>query len=310
MDFLPPGNCSLFAYPLTDNSGLGNILFPWARAVIWAQKWGARLVKPAWGQIRIGPFLRGDRDKRRYGKQFTGGDCVSGLAKRILLATSQVVSEDQVASLTPARRLVVTFKGMRNRFVDLLGSEQVVRESLLQIINPALIPRRPASPIAIHVRRGDFIPPANADELRAGNHNRLIPDEWYIAVLRNIRSALGENVPATVYSDAKPKLLEQILSQPNTVCKSSGVAVTDLLELAGSGVLIASASTFSEWASYLGQMPVIWYEGQLRTQLYRGTSSAGLETEATPDGSLDQAWLKKLNTEGSLRNPIAHQGTT
>ena len=41
-----------------------------------------------------------------------------------------------------------------------------------------------------------------------------------------------------------------------------------MLALSQSQILIASASTFSKWASYLGRMPTVWYPGVHRHALF------------------------------------------
>jgi hypothetical protein len=51
---------------------------------------------------------------------------------------------------------------------------------------------------------------------------------------------------------------------------SFGSAIADLWALSNANVLVASGSTFSMWASYLGRMPVIWHPGQLSCPLYGG----------------------------------------
>jgi len=40
-----------------------------------------------------------------------------------------------------------------------------------------------------------------------------------------------------------------------------------MIALSTAKVLVSSASTFSMWASFLGQMPTIWFPGQLRQKL-------------------------------------------
>ena len=40
-----------------------------------------------------------------------------------------------------------------------------------------------------------------------------------------------------------------------------------MLALSRCKVLVSSASTFSMWASFLGQTPTIWFPGQMRQKL-------------------------------------------
>ena len=46
--------------------GLGNLLFPFARAIIYSNKNNIPLINPTWPNIKVGPVLRNERDKRFY----------------------------------------------------------------------------------------------------------------------------------------------------------------------------------------------------------------------------------------------------
>ncbi|MDP5015756.1 MAG: hypothetical protein NWQ43_00310, partial [Dolichospermum sp.] len=51
-------------------SGLGNMLLVWARAILFAEFNGLPVLSPNWNEVRIGPWLRGERTKRYYGNLF------------------------------------------------------------------------------------------------------------------------------------------------------------------------------------------------------------------------------------------------
>lgn len=51
------------------------------------------------------------------------------------------------------------------------------------------------------------------------------------------------------------------------VLRVGGNGLGNLL-LTWAKLLVASHSTFSMWASFLGRMPVIWYRGKLECRLY------------------------------------------
>jgi len=48
---------SLFALPIVGRAGLGNMLFPWARAEIFAKRFNARVLRPSWNTVRPGPYF-------------------------------------------------------------------------------------------------------------------------------------------------------------------------------------------------------------------------------------------------------------
>ena len=47
-------------------AGLGNILFPWATAIVYAKIHNLTRLQTTWKNLKIGTFLRKDRDKRIY----------------------------------------------------------------------------------------------------------------------------------------------------------------------------------------------------------------------------------------------------
>src|SRR5689334_20396259 len=74
--------------------GLGNLLFPWARCVVACRDRHLIPVAPTWPQIKLGPWLRGELDKRTYAGLFLPrvGE-VSGIRKMRLLISARRVPE-------------------------------------------------------------------------------------------------------------------------------------------------------------------------------------------------------------------------
>ena len=66
-------------------AGLGNILLPWATAIVYAKTHNLTRLQTTWKNLKIGTFLRKERDKRMYFDLFTGKDGVGGLKKFLLL---------------------------------------------------------------------------------------------------------------------------------------------------------------------------------------------------------------------------------
>ena len=74
-------------------------------------------------------------------------------------------------------------------------------------------------------------------------------------------------MPIYIFSDAENTELEEILDIDNCKRAYFGSAISDMIALSRCKVLVSSASTFSMWASFLGQMPTIWFPGQMRQKL-------------------------------------------
>lgn len=253
-----------FLFPDVGNAGLGNMLFPWARAVVYKERHQQLLINPTWWRFRIGPYLRNENDKRRYHLLFQPGHNIHGLRKLVLLNRFPHIAEDA----PPQTAGIRYFSGMLNKFDPLLGHHELIKNELLSIIRPRY--QNQTQPfteyIGLHIRRGDYhVTGHNEERLRNGQY-AIIPLRWYIQVVTNLRSELGDSYPLVVFSDGNRTELSEILSLPNTQL-SRGSAIEDILGLSKARYLVTSASTFSMWASFLGQRPTIWYPGQLKAML-------------------------------------------
>ncbi|WP_457598124.1 alpha-1,2-fucosyltransferase [Hydrogenimonas sp.] len=264
--------------------GLGNLLFPWARSVAFAKKHGLPRISSTWRTVKIGPLLRGEFDKRAYSDLFDERQ-ISGIEKFFLLNFGEKVKEEdalKALEVKSQRPKVILFEGMERLFKPILEDHAVIKEELLKMVfdhHKNAAERFKADGISVHIRMGDFSIPPSEEHLREGHWNYRLPLRWYISVIEKIRNAAGSSIPVYIFSDGSDEELKEILDLPNTEKVFFGSAIGDMLALSRSRVLVASASTFSMWASYLGRMPVIWYPGLHRMKLYLDT--------ATFEGTLD-----------------------
>src|SRR5437879_3507354 len=126
---------SLFAFPVVGRAGLGNMLFPWARAEIFARRTGARILKPIWTTVRIGPYLRRETEKRNYFGFFEAPEHLEGISRIMPLLTGNRVPEaeaERAMSKDGARHRpqVVVFKGLDQYFTPLLSEHGFIRDRL------------------------------------------------------------------------------------------------------------------------------------------------------------------------------------
>lgn len=254
--------------------GLGNLLFPWARAVVFSKKYNLPRISSTWRTVKLGPLLRGEFDKRVYSDLFQE-KTISGIRKFFLLNFGEKIPETLANQTTVSnnhRPKIIIFKGMDGLFQPILNDHETVKTELYDMVfehhkNAAM--HFPADGISIHIRMGDFSIPPNEKFLREGHWNYRLPIKWYIAVIEKIRAEIGSNLPVYVFSDGTDEELSEIFKLPHVQRAFFGSAIGDMLALSKSRILVASASTFSMWASYLGRMPVIWYPGLHRMKLYK-----------------------------------------
>jgi len=250
--FVSLGKMESFGFRL-GGAGLGNILFPWASALVYAKKHNCQRIQTTWKNLKIGTFLRKERDKRMYFDLFTGRDGIGGFKKFFLLNFNNKVKR---------------FSGMNDLFSPFKNEQAFVKQELLKIINPYHLDKANkfnANSIGIHIRMGDFENPENEQTLRDGAWNYRLPMKWYLNIIKKLREQT--NLPIYIFSDAKDDDLKELLQLENCKRAYFGSAISDMMALSKCKVLVSSASTFSMWASFLGQMPTIWFPGQMRHKL-------------------------------------------
>lgn len=262
-------------------AGLGNILFPWAKAIIYAKKYNLKRIQTTWKNIKIGPFIRGERDNRMYFNLFSGSDGITGIKKFLLLNFSNKVK---------------VFSGMDGLFETFINDRNFILSELLKIINPSYlqkVSRFNHNSIAIHIRMGDFEVVEDENKLRSGHWNCRLPFKWYKCMIDKIRKE--SSLPIYIFSDASNEELGEILELEDCQRMDLGSSISDMLALSHARVLIASASTFSMWASFLGQNPTIWFPGQMRQKLI--TNTLVFEGEIDYDDRLDESLIEVLRND-------------
>jgi hypothetical protein len=220
--------------------GLGNRLYPWARCHVFSVQQGVPMLAPRWWwPPRVRPLLKEIPPAVEFpGHLYVRGmralpEYIGGARRMLIEATS------------PGD--INVFRGEGVRLQDLHGHEDLLHHALRRISTAR--PSLPAKYIAMHVRRGDF-----SDAART-------PLEWFVSALRAVRNATSPAVPAVIVSDGLERDLSVLRNEPNVQLVRTHVPLGDLLVLAAGRVLLASGSSFSAWASFLGGMPTVAQPG-------------------------------------------------
>ena len=268
--------------------GLANCLFPWARCAVASKRYGLERIASTWPQLCHRQWLRWDRDKRCYFGLFDeGDDVIRGPRKIGLLAAKPRINEhDFLADPAKYSDGVVVFSGIDGYFQDLLGEHEEVRRMLIAATKPGhkrALERDAAPEIFVHIRYGDAVPAdtPKGRSLKIRYHLRQ-PMSWFIHVVNELRGQVGACVPVRVFSDASDAELGPLLALSEVTRMTFGSSIADLLALSTAKVLVASGSTFSMWASYLGRMPVIWPAGQRRQRLHGSAWEYEIELDHDP----------------------------
>lgn len=287
--------------------GLGNCLFSWARAMVFARRNNLSIIDPTWPNISIGAMVRNQADKRYYGNLFKPLEhSITGIKKWLLLFLSKKVWSDSAGQLLGPgdcrHSVVYFFKGMDNYFADIIRDHAFVKQMLIDsaCTVPSVVLGASRQPfIAVHVRLGDFAKTKSSDFIKSGASNLRVPLVWYSNCINAVRKHYYAEMPVMIFSDGTDSELKPLLELPSTVRVNRNSALTDLFLLSRATILIASGSSYSMWASFLGRMPVIWHPGQLKQRLYY--ENAGYEIEFDGQGDLPDSFDVSLLTAHSKR---------
>lgn len=287
--------------------GLGNMLFPVARCVVFARRLGLKVISPTWTSIRLGPILRNEKDKRFYSGLFKDELGISGLRKALILNAAQFLPESEEAvrealRKNEARPRVVVFKGMEGWFSAFLEEHEFVRSELLRIVRPEQLARLEGftgEGIGVHVRLGDFLqaPEPGSGPLLA---NRRTPMSWYVETIAKVRRFLGRDVKVFLFSDGRDEELSELLALPEVRRVHFGSAISDILALSRCRLLMVSGgSSFGMWAGYLGRGPGVWYPSHHAKKIYPDEGlfwdglGAGEELPALLKANLEKSFLAR-----------------
>lgn len=275
-------------------AGLGNILFAYARAAVYAEKNGCRLIWPTWPSIKLGPFLRRESDKRFYGDLFENRcGAVGGLEKAFRLFTTSHWKEKDAWSLSGMDGVTIVFEGLDGCFEPIRYDYEWVKENLfanLKEKNRAALQYDFTNSIGVHIRLGDFFR-ATEEEVRAGRHDSSLPIEWYRRIICQVLRYAGEDKKVYIFSDGTEEELAPVLEIPQTHRLTFGTSVADIVALSRVPLLVASGSSFSMWARYLGRMSCICYTNQKKQEILT-PEEAGFEYETT--GEIEEEIGQKI----------------
>jgi hypothetical protein len=258
-----------FGFFRSPGPGLGNLLFPVARALIGAEKSNGTFIYPTIRQVKLGTFLRRERDKRTYGGEFRGRNLFEW-KYWVYSKFAASISEDSLVK--EPHREIVTYEGLGSFFHDLVGHEPLIRawidKTSLHNIHDYSV-----CDVAVHIRLGDF---ADADKGSKGFSVRT-PFEWYLNALGVVfkRASLSSNTKIEIFTDSDHGVIRSGLNLPNVVFDTSPSAIEAVIKMSKAKYLITSKSTFSMWAAFLGDSQCIW-NAELGVEEYYPISSRDL----------------------------------
>ena len=258
---MPSGRFSTddsFVLARLPRAGLGNKLFVWAEALVFARLNGLPLVVAGWCQPQVRHWWRSG-DLRFYWNYLKPWQELSRWRQWQLRRTGTVVRQPPIEALPalPQGTLFefATIPHWKTCFEALVPHRELIRSELLKHLTHARqreIAAVPKPVICAQVRLGDFRP-LRANEQFSHVGGVRTPMDYFVSMVEEIRRLRGADVPVTVVSDGRPQELEPLLRLPNTWHHRGRTSIADLMLMAHSQLLICSAgSTYSQWGGFLG----------------------------------------------------------
>lgn len=310
-----PAPVNLYALPVIGRAGLGNSLFPWARAEVFARRCDVPILAPYWGKFRAGPYLRREPEKRRYSAMFRAEHHVRGFQRLVIAALGRRVMAEQARevprSRVPVWPRVVEFEGIGDLFEPLSGEHDFIRRRLWEMTRPVYRPDADQNGrryVAMHVRRGDITRQGFSD-LELDEVKQYTPLPWFEAMTRAVRRVDAlRSLPIVVFTDGSPDEVEPLCRVDGVRLQRASAPIADLWALAGAGLLFASGySTFGMWASFLGGMPTVYAPGKIQQRVLVGRPHA-VEIELKQGEDLPQNVLARLEESTSRIVPSRAEG--
>jgi len=237
--------------------GLGHSLESYSRAFVYYASGVAEFIHPNWFKVRIGPYLRGEKDKRNYWYMIKtpkkwGLHPINNWRR----FTHRVVIENKFNPNDNGQFLIVKDEGPHS-FPHIQPYKQQFMEALVSISRYKINSKLKSPTIGIFHRSGDFLkywqPKYGSNEYKRRTHGYgYIPPEYAAEALIKCRKIAGWDVPAVLSTDAYDKEIECILSLGNVTLSRSDSALANMLEMRHHDVLIVGTSSYGHWSFFLG----------------------------------------------------------
>lgn len=269
-------------------AGLGNQLFPLMKALVFANLNNLPLVVTHYHQLKIGPYLRGEKTKRNYQNYFSFQKGIFGERMDRLKVRPgnyhRFVEEPELKQIS-SKATLYCFQQIphwKDYFGGLKKHRELVIELFYKILTPKIKERLnylPSPEIGIHIRMGDFRKLLENEAFSQAGAVRT-PQSFFVDTIQLLRSFSASPNKVSIFTDGRANEMKEILSLTDTTIVEGNADIVDLLQLSRSKVIVASAgSTFSYWAGFLSDSPVLFhpdhpYNIRLEKTYFEGTPQA------------------------------------
>jgi Glycosyl transferase family 11 len=250
-------------------AGLGNQLFPIMKAFVFGRLNNLEVIVTGYHWLKLGPYLRKEKTKRRYYGYFNFQKTWIGeqFDKRKIKKSEKrgVVLEPplQVMELSAIENESFEFSeppSYRDFFAGLNLNRSLTKEIFWELLNDSIkkkLENEKSPCIGVHIRMGDYPNLKPGEDFRHVGQVRT-PEKYFIDVIQNIREVHGSSLPVTIFTDGFRNEFEHLFTLENISMSQGNPDIVDMVLLSRSEIIVtAKGSTFSYWAGFLSDVPVI-----------------------------------------------------
>jgi hypothetical protein len=287
-------------------AGLGNQLFPLMHAAVFAQINNLPLLVVGYHQFKIGPYLRREKSKRKYKGFFKFEKNIFSafldeLKVNKILKSCDVVHEPALLAISPDEKIrkVFFFEKMptyHDYFIYLKPHRNLVINLINELISDRILKNVKDIPhfeIGVHIRMGDFRK-LNVGEEFKGGHVRT-PESYFVNIINGIKEIVGYDIKVNLFTDGYRDEFETILDIKKIEMVEGNNDLVDMLLLSKTKIIVISTgSTFSYWAGFLSNAPMIMHPDHIHSRV-----RALNDNDTIFEGSYEEAkcWLKLMKDE-------------
>lgn len=234
-------------------SGLGNKFLTWSKGVVFGHINQLPIYTINWYHIHKGAILRNEKTKRWYKGNFVDLPFLKTIEIFVKHFFYQRTIEPNFLRIFEHKRNTIfefnSVPAHTDYFFGLREHRGIIIDSLRREISSSVwneLSKKRTPIIGVHIRRGDL------------PKKELTSSQDFINIILTIRRIVGRDLLVTVFSDARRSELSDILSLPNVTLSEEGSDILEMLLLSRSKVIVTSfASTFSYWAGFISDSPMI-----------------------------------------------------
>ena len=252
-------------------AGLGNMLFPLMKALVFGRINDLPVFVTGYHRIRIGPYIRAEKSKRKYGNSFTFqknpfGE-LSDILKLKALRNYDVVNEPSLdkVELNTHKKTIYKYYSIphwADYFKELRAHRPLVIKIMGEIVRPELrerINKLPSPLIGVHIRMGDFRALRQGEKFNEAGNVRT-PEMYFQEVIQSIRNVNGSNLPVTIFTNGFSNEFKTLLTLDRVIMVEGNRDIEDMILLSKSKIIVTSAgSTFGYWAGFLSDAPIVMH---------------------------------------------------